>query len=207
MDLEKLKYEWKNNETFRKTIKDEMICEILANQNKGALNTIKRYEKEALTISPIYVLAFELINIPVILKGGLGMIWSLALIPIGALLWYWSYYLCKFLDKIDMANMNVTEVSKYILKYKQYLVRHTIGAVIFMPIYLFGALYFLYASKVEEHVTTQGFMNTIIIILILFSLIIFGIIIWHRYFKHVREIQNNLKELKEFEEEAENSDE
>lgn len=200
MDLEVLKKEWQNNAAFKKEVKDSMIKEMIANRNKGAFERIKKYEKEALRIIPVCVIAFVILSCSILFHGsGFGIFWVLLMIPVGGLLWYWSYWLCGFLDKIDMSRMNVTEVSRYILKYKTYLIRHTIGATILMPVYM-GVWLYNYIS-----VADPGFLETsrkeFFVLYLLVLVILLLVILWFRFFKHIRDIQNNLKELEQFESE------
>lgn len=200
MDLEALKNEWKNNKAFQKEVKEDMIKEMLAYKNRGAFERIKAYEKQALKIVPICSIAFVFLSSSILVHGDwFGRIWVLMMLPIGALLWYWSYWLCGFLDKIDMSRMQVTEVSHYILKYKTYLVRHTIGAVILMPMYLGGWLYF-YISAMDPRLGEQ-FSTGFYIVYLLIALVLLVVILWFRFFRHVKDIERNLRELEEFERE------
>ncbi|GEM_PF-5797242 len=200
MDLEVLKREWQNNEAFKKEVKDSMIKEMIANQNKGAFERIKGYEKQALRIIPICIVSFIVINLSILVHGsGFGIFWVLLMVPIGALLWYWSYWLCGFLDKIDMSRLSVTEASRYILKYKTYLVRHTIGAAILMPAYM-GVWLYCYVSVMNQDFV-EALPKEFYIGYLLILVIIFLVIIWFRFFRHIRDIQNNLKELEHFESE------
>jgi len=197
MDLEVLKKEWQENESFKKEVEDNIIKNMIVNRNKGAFERIKRYEKQALRIIPVCIIAFIMLSMRIILHGGgFGIFWVLLMIPAGALLWYWSYYLCNFLDKIDMAGMSVTEVTEKILKYKTYLIRHTVAAAILMPAYM-GVWLYQYVSS-----SHPGFAETITgefyVYYLAAMLICFFAVIWFRYFKHIRNIQNNLKELEEF---------
>ncbi|MDF9831580.1 hypothetical protein [Parabacteroides sp. PF5-6] len=201
MDLDVLKKEWQKNEAFQKEVKESMIKEMISNKNKGAFERIKKYEKEALRIVPICSVAFVFLSASIMVHGSmLARIWVLAMLPIGALLWYWSYWLCGFLNKIDMSRMKVTEVSRYILKYKTYLVRHTVGAAILMPIYLGGWLYF-YISVMDPRMA-ETYTKEFYIIYLLVALVLLFVILWFRFFRHVRDIQQNLKELEQFEQEG-----
>jgi len=198
MDLEVLKKEWQNNEAFKREVNDSMIKEMIANRNKGAFERIKNYERQALRLVPICTLAFVLMNMAVFLHGStMGIVWVLLMIPIGAALWYWSYWLCQFLNKIDMSRMSVTEISRYILKYKTYLVRHTVGATVLMPLYMAVWLYYYWMAVDPEFLET---MQTSYFILYLLALVILLLVIlWFRFFRHIRDIQKNLKELEQFE--------
>ncbi|MDL2255243.1 hypothetical protein LJC38_01495 [Parabacteroides sp. OttesenSCG-928-K15] len=177
-----------------------MIKEMIANRSKGAFERIKGYEKQALRIIPICIIAFVLMNMSVLIHGSnFGRVWVLLMVPVGAALWYWSYWLCGFLDKIDMSRMKVTEVLRYILKYKTYLVRHTVGAVLLLPVYM-GVWLYCYASAQHDEfleILTPEFVAIYLLILVVLCLVI----LWFRFFRHVQDIQRNLKELEEFEEE------
>lgn len=205
MDLDKLKQEWQKD-VFVKDVKDSMIKEMIANENKSAFARIKKKEKEALYVIPICVVSFVLLSTTIVADGGFGMFWVLLFIPIGALLWYWSYYLCGFLNKIDMSRMSVTEVTGYILKYKTYLVRHTIGATIFLPVYMGVWLYcYMFSSHMQETTNVSDFSDNFTVGFFIFYLlgvlILFFVIIWFRFFKDIRNIQDNLKRLEEFQKE------
>ncbi|NDW13887.1 hypothetical protein D0T50_13480 [Bacteroides sp. 214] len=198
MDLEQLKQIWKENDSFQTEVNNSVIKEMLANRNKGAFERIKKYEKQALTIIPICAVSFVLCSMSVLLHGSMfGRFWVLMFIPIAAALWYWSFFLCRFLDKIDMGNMSVTEISRYIIRYKTYLVRHTIAATILMPIYMGIWLYNFVASANHEFQEVFSIEFAIGYLLILVVLVI--VILWFRFFKHIRGIQRNLKELEQFE--------
>lgn len=199
MDLEHLKEEWQKSEITNKEVEAEMIRKILANRNKGALESIKKNEKRALIIIPICAITFTLCSMQSLQAGGFRMFWSLLFLPIAALLWYWSYYLCSFLDKIDLNRMSVTEVSRYINTYRIYLVRHTLGSVIFIPVYL-GIWLYNHLTLVSDNLSDR-FISNFIIIELACALVLFFVLIWHFYFKHIRKIRESLKELKEFEEE------
>lgn len=196
MDLERLKQEWQNNEPFRRMVNESVIHDIIANKNKGALNTIRKNERQALRIIPVCVVLFLLFSAKFFIVGGFGLFWALLFVPIGAGLWYWSYYLCQYLDRIDMGRMSVIEASQYILKYKQYLVRHTIGSIILLPVYL-GVWNYYYFLTLSEPPTPEQ-MRILLVAYVLVGLIAFAIGIWLRFFKHIREIQRNLKELNDF---------
>ncbi len=170
---------------------------MLANKNKGALNRIKQNEKVGYRMLPLLVFAMILMSSSIVLRGGFGMIWILMLIPIGAFLWHWGNYLCRFLDKIDMSRMSVTEVSKYILKYKIYLIRHTIIAAVFLPVYLGVWAYHFYIVQ-HPDVLPGTDLKIALALYLLSALVLFFIIIWFRFFRHIRTIQKNLKELEEF---------
>ena len=199
MELEDLKREWQKNDSFKQIVKNSMIMEMLANKSSSALECIKKKERDALKVIPFAIASVVLVSARMIIHGGFGSFWVLLLIPIGALLWYWSYYLCKFLDQINMSTMTVTEVSRHILKYKTYLVRHTIGAAILLPIYL-GVWAFQF-YKVNHPDGIFDIHSSWIIAYSAIALIAFLIAIWHRFFKPIRTIQNNLKELEDFEKE------
>jgi hypothetical protein len=197
MDLDVLKREWQNNKAFQKEVEDSMIKKMIANRSKGAFERIKKYEKQALRIVPICALAFVLMNFPLLFHGtGFSAFWVLLMIPIGGLLWYWSYWLCGFLDKIDMSRMSVTEISRYMLKYKTYLVRHTVGAVILMPVYMGVWLYCYWSTVNPAFMETFWIEYCVIYLLALEALVL--VILWFRFFRHVRNIQKNLDELARF---------
>lgn len=200
MDLEMLKKEWQNNAAFKKEVKDSMVKEMIANRNKGAFERIKNYEKQALRIIPVCVIAFVLMNFSIFLHGNtFGIVWVLLMLPIGALLWYWSYWLCGFLDKIDMSRMNVTEATRYILKYRTYLIRHTVGAVLLTPAYM-GVWHYCYASANSSHFS-ELLTKEYYIVYLLILVVLLLVILWFRFFKHIRSIRDNLKELEQFEQE------
>lgn len=196
MDLDKLKQEWQHNDAFQKIVEESVIQKMLANQNKGALNRIKKNEREALKVIPICTVLFVVTSSRLLVEGGFGMFWVLSFIPIGALLWYWSKYLCGFLDKIDMGTMSVPEVTKYILQYKKYVVYHTIGASIFLPVYL-GVWFYCFYSSAREPLSGDN-MGIALTLYVLAALVLFFVIIWFRFFRHIRNLQNNLKELNDF---------
>lgn len=197
MDLDTLKREWQTNESFKKEVKDSMIKEMIANRNKGAFERIKRYEREALRVLPITSIAFVFVSASILMHGDIfGICWVLAMLPIGAGLWYWSYWLCGFLDKIDMSRMTVTEVSRSILKYRTYLIRHTILAGILMPTYLGVWVYCFFKAN---HGLDGVYSVEFLVVYLSLALVFFFVIIWFRYFRHIRDIQRNLRELEEFE--------
>lgn len=195
MDLEQLKQEWQKNEAFQKEVRESVIKEMISRRSQGAFNQIKQNEKAALKIIPVSVVSFLLCSTKLLLEGGWGMLWVLLMIPIGVLLWYWSRWLCRFLDKIDMNRMSVSEVSGYINQYRVYLIRHTVFAVLLMPLYLGIWVRYYFASFHNGAcvVTTE-----MLILYLASCLVLFSIIIWFRFFRHIGEIRRNLKELKEF---------
>ncbi|MDL2212440.1 hypothetical protein LJC72_12900 [Bacteroides sp. OttesenSCG-928-D19] len=202
MDLDKMKKEWKS-EVFTQDVKDGVIKEMIANENKSAFARIKKKEKEALYIIPVCMVLFFCLSMPIIMHGGAGIFWVMLLIPITAGLWYWSYYLCGFLNRIDMARMSVTEVTGHILKYRTYLIRHTVVAAIFLPIYMSGWLYFYLSTshaREETGITdfSQGSVIAFVAIYIGLLLLLFFAIIYFRFFKDVGNIRENLKRLEEF---------
>lgn len=200
MDLDVLKKEWKNNVAFQKEIEESMIKRMLANSNKGAFERIKQNEKQALRIIPIMAIAFICMNFSILLKGSpMGIFVVLLMIPICAGLWYWSYWLCGFLNKIDMSRMPVTEISRLILKYRTYLIRHTVIASILMPLYL--GIWSYYYSSANNLWDELSLSTGDLIVYLLSVLTLFFVIIWFRFFRHVGTIRKNLRELEEFEKE------
>jgi len=200
MEMDFIKKQWQDNNTFNQPIEEDTLKKMIANKNKGALNILKKNEKQGVVMMPFFVIFFLLLSIRILLHGNLtGQLWVLFIIPIGIFMWFWGRYVYRFLDKIDMSRMTVTEVSKSMFIYKTYLVRHTITAAILMPIYLAGWFYFYMGSMHEVEIEMDTFMCGIFIFMIVFSLVMFFIVIWNRFFKYTKEIQKNLKEIADFE--------
>lgn len=205
MDLEELKREWQRD-VSETEIEERVIRKMISKENRSVLDRIKKREEQALRIIPISTMFFVFVSLKMIFAGGFAMFWVLLFIPLGALLWYWNYYLCGFLNKIDMARMSVAEVTKRVLKYKTYLIRHTVVSVVFLPLYM-GVWLYQYFATMQLHEgmdglnLSDGFDVSFIAGYLIFILAMFFVIIWFRYFKEIGKLQENLKMIEDFQRE------
>lgn len=203
MDLDNLKKTWQETEV-KPTIDECKIQKMLDNKGQSAFEKLIKYDK-----------IFLWLLIPCIFGGIFfyymhpipGIIYSIVLIY-GFL---WQSYKLKFMKKADLSEMTILEASKCITKYKKLLLYEIIiGAVavvvFFVPYVYFGIPGMI--NRMSGRDTEQvhaifdiSHMAIMFVIMIVSVTVISFFLYKYMYFNNIKQVQNSINEIEEFEKE------
>lgn len=177
---------------------EEKIQHIINNQGHSAYNSLLNYEKLGI------FLAIILLPLSLLFDDTALVILYLTSVPFMLI---WQIYKYKFLKKIDLAAMNILNVSKKITMYKKYLsIEFFIGmiwGIVFCLLFVFRTLIVNFAKK--NHINTdQVETSTIILWLLsafLFLAVIGGLAYKFLYIRNIKRLQDSISEIQEFEQE------
>lgn len=199
MDLDQIKNIWQEVDSLKehKRITDERIKKMLKNEGKSALDKLIRIAK-FYTIAMIPCgLIICLCSYKFFEAGGLYIICPLAFLLLTLLMEPLEIYLYRLLKGIDYSTMSVKEVSTRILKYKQIIQKAEFYGLIVFIVYM-AIWYFLYYKLWFGDQIMWSFIIFMSVIYIS-GIIAIPLLYKKLYYKNINKINENLKELEEFE--------
>ncbi len=185
MDLDKIKKDWQET-VVQTSINEDQIERMIDNKGQSAYSKLLRYEK--IGIAVIFICMF-LIGVFRYTELRVYYLVSCLLILV------WEVYKLKFLQKMDVFNMNIIEVSERYLRFRKYVLYEAI-IMVFWFLGFFGLFGFL------EYLNVEDFMEyKIYFFITVFSIALFVCLFlsWRLYWRHVRTLGNSIKELEELE--------
>jgi hypothetical protein len=203
MDLDNLKKTWQETEV-RPAIDECKIRKMLDNRGKSAFEKLIRYDKIFLwllipcAVANIFFYYMHLI---------VGIILSILLVY-G---FCWQVYKLGFMKKVNLSEMGILEVSKCITKYRKLLLYEIIigavGVVSFFVPYIYlgipGVLNKMSGRDSEQVYAAFDIyhMAIMFVIMIILVAVISFFLYKYMYFNNVKQVQNSIKEIEEFEKE------
>ncbi|MDR2586050.1 MAG: hypothetical protein LBC84_07535 [Prevotellaceae bacterium] len=204
MEPEEIKKMWQENVLIeeKQQISDLKINEMLKNQGKSALaKLIKTANFYRFAIIPLGLL-FCLLSHLFFVAGGYYPVYPLLFLLICILLEPLEIYLYRLLKGIDFSTMPVKEVSERILKYHHILRKCEMYGIVIGVIYL-SIWYYLYYK-----LTFGSEIVWVIIIFMIVMCMAVGFFVPSAYkklyYRHINQINESLRELKEFDESNDN---
>ena len=197
MELDNLKESWKEA-NIKPIMDEEKIQHIINNQGHSAYNSLLNYEKLGI------FLAIILLPLSLLFDDTALVILYLTSVPFMLI---WQIYKYKFLKKIDLAAMNILNVSKKITMYKKYLsIEFFIGmiwGIVCCLLFVFRTLIVNFAKK--NHINTDQVETSNIILWLLsaflFLAVIGGLAYKFLYIRNIKRLQDSISEIQEFEQE------
>jgi hypothetical protein len=203
MDLDNLKKTWQATEV-RPTIDECKIQKMLDNRGQSAFEKLIKYDR-----------IFLWLLIPCIFAGVLfyyihpvpGIIYCIVLIN-G---FCWQTYKLRFMKKVNLSEMGILEVSRCITKYRKLLLYEiiigSVGIVVFFVPYIYfgipGMLSKISGRNSEQVQATFDIchMAVMLIITIVSAAVLSFFLYKYMYFDNIKQVQNSIKEIEEFEKE------
>jgi len=203
MDLDNLKKTWQETQV-KPTIDECKIQKMLDNRGQSAFERLIRYDKIFLwlLIPCVFasILFYYMHPIP-------GIIYSIVLVY-G---FCWQIYKLRFMKKVDLSEMGILEVSKCITKYKKLLLYEIIigavGIVFFFVPYVYfglpGMISKMSGKNTEQIQTTFDIYHmTIMLVIMIVSVVVISFFLYkYMYFNNIKQVQNSIREIEEFEKE------
>jgi hypothetical protein len=200
MEPDEIKKMWQEVDLIKEKqqISDNKIKEMLKNQGKSALaKLIKAANFHRIAVIPLGLI-FCLLSYNFFEKGGFYIVYPLAFLLLCILLEPLEIYLYRLLKGIDFSTMSVKEVSVRILKYHHIMRKCEMYGVIIGVVYL-SIWYYLYYRLIYGSEIVWG-----IIIMMIGMCVAVGcfvpVLYKKLYYRRIHQINESLKELKEFEE-------
>jgi hypothetical protein len=200
MELDEIKKIWSEMESLKekRQVSDDRIKELLKSKGKTALSKlIKTARFYTIAIIPLGLLLC-LLSYKFFEAGGYYMICPLAFLLISILLQPLEVYLYRLLKKIDFSSMSVKEVSERILRYQDIIQKSQLYGTIVFFVFL-GIWYFLYYKLMFGSEIIWWFIIYIAAIYLAGGLIGIPYLYKKLYYNNINQINESLKELKEFE--------
>ena len=203
MELDEIKNLWeKVNKLSEKTsITKEKILKMLQSSYKGSMKSLLNFELLGTIIT--LPCAFLLIVVYQLFykASTLGMIAIYALSFAFVIGFFWQLYKYNYLKKIDIAKMNILQISEKMLKYRKYIVYEAIIAVAIFIVILIPLMYSVYTTNFgkEIYMPLISYYAIIFILGILLMLYLYK----KMYFNNIKKIQESLAEIEDFQTEEE----
>ena len=203
MELDEIKNLWeKVNKLSEKTsITKEKILKMLQSSYKGAMKSLLNFE--LLGVIMMLPCAFLLIVVYKLFykESTLGMIAIYAFSIAFVIGFFWQLYKYNYLKKIDIAKMNILQISEKMLKYRKYIVYEAIIAVAIFIVILIPLMYSVYTTNFgkEIYMPLISYYAIIFILGILLMLYLYK----KMYFNNIKKIQESLAEIEDFQTEEE----
>jgi F0F1-type ATP synthase assembly protein I len=198
MELDEIKKTWNEMETLKanQLFSENRIREMMKSRSNDALAKLMKISKFYMFAAIPLGLTFCLFSDRFFKAGGYYIIYPLIFMLFCILLIPFEMYLYRILKGIDFAKMTVREVSERILKYQNAVRKfQTYGTVV--AIMYLGIWYFLFHKLFFG---SEPVWEFIIFMLAMLLAIAVGIpFLYNRiYYKKIRQIQESLQELKDF---------
>ena len=185
MDLDNIKKDWQQADSSV-SIGEDKIKMMLNNKGKSAFANLLKYEKlffRLLIICFAISILFWFINIP----------FAIAYLLLLTLSFLWQKYKIKFLERINLFEMDILEVSQLTNKYKIFIntavIIEGILAIPLCGLYCYGSFY-----QRSENLFWITFLS------MSFVVIISCILIYKfMFYNNVKYLEQSIKEAKEFE--------
>lgn len=196
MDLDKIKTEWKQLDDTS-YINEDKIKKMVANKGKSALSKLIRLELIGLIVAILCIGVPVLHNYVFTEKIGYTpflkcFYWTFCVIAFG-----WQFYKLNFLRKINLDKSDILTCSKQILRYRRFLTRELLGGIIivivFMAMFGLNAILIVPAGMKVYFAVYIGFITLVGLLALL----------WFykaTYKKYIKNIEQSLDEIKDFEE-------
>lgn len=186
MDLDSIKKEWKEN-NVQSTIDEEKIEIMINNSGQSAFQKILKYEKISTVALIVCFLLVKFIFRYELLQWVYGISAVVILV--------WQTYKLLYLRKIDMLHMSITEISRFYIRYRKFMIYETVISMCWFLAFvgLFGYLEFVnnpdfMAWKIKVFCIVFG--TTFIVCLWL---------VWKLMWKNLKQLGNSIREVKEME--------
>jgi len=199
MELDEIKKIWNEMESLKEKqqISDDRIKELLKSKGKTALSKLIGVAKFGIfAVIPLGLLMC-LLSYKFFETGGYYMIWPLVFLLLCISMLPFDIYLYRLLKGIDYSNMTVTEVSERILKYQNIIRKFEMYGIMFVIVYL-AVWYYLYYKLMFGSEIIWGFIIFMIVMCLIAGAAI-PILYKKIYYNNINQIEESLKELKEFE--------
>ncbi|MDU1889934.1 MAG: hypothetical protein E6767_04525 [Dysgonomonas sp.] len=189
MDLDNIKKTWQETEINPDIGKDK-IQKMIDNDGQSAFNKLLFYEKIAILGLVICIpIGLGLFNkyLPVSIVYILSIIFGIV----------WQIYKYKSLQRINVAEMSITEVAASFYKYRKCILKEFyIGLVWFVAFFaLFG-----YCEFIEDIELLSKHLFILVIGMIIG--LIFVLIVYKKlYWKNIKKLEASIKEIEEFNQE------
>ena len=183
MDLDNIKKTWQQAD-IRPDIDDDKIRKMLSNEGHSAFNSLLRHEKIGivglLLCFPIGYLVFEK-YMPV----------AVCFIISTLLAFAWQLYKYRRLKKVDMAQLNITEISNQIYSYRKIIYKEFIVGLIWFIAFVLFLGYWEFAD--------EGMHPAIYIVVMAIAFI--GVVFTYKklYWNNIKKLEAAIKEVEEFE--------
>lgn len=197
MDLDNIKNAWKNAE-IEPNIDENKIKKMLDNKGKSAYGNLLKYERMFLwLLIPCFFFGVFLCFIHLVP----AIIYS-ALLPVSA---FWQSYKFRYLKRIDLSEMSVLEVSKSITMYKKFLSYERMIGMVWIIVFMFSYTY--YAVPLLTPRSFEGTSDNFLLILCvagsILAIILTLVMYKCFYTNNIKQIQNAIQEIQDFEKDNE----
>lgn len=203
MDLDNIKKTWQETE-IKPTIDERKIQKMLGNKGQSAFERLIKYDKLFLRLLiPCFfagMLFFYMHYIP-------GTIYFIMMVYS----FFLQRYKLKFMGAINLSEMGILEVSKAITKYKKILLYEIMIGAVCIPVFsisylFFGMPNFLIKLFGRDPEVVHSFHDTshliiMLAIMIIGSVILSFILYKYLYFNNIKQIQDSIREIEDFEKE------
>lgn len=195
MDLDNIKKAWNEDKIIPPISKDKIYC-IINKRAKTALEKLLIFEilGSILLLPLLFVPYFHSIVFPTMPYPVFTKYLFITLCVIGV---FWQIYKFKLLKKIDVSHTSIISCSKYISKYKLYIKKEMILAVLFLLIFIFSFGY----SYIEILPSDQDKLDFTLFNILVFVVACVILLIYYKvfYYKRIKHIEASLEEAREME--------
>jgi len=200
MDLDEIKKVWQENAVLKEklSMSDNKIKDMLKAEGKTAIDKLLRTAKLYIIASIPLGLLFCACSYSFFEAG-----WPYIIVP----LFFFALctfvilpseiYLYRLLKSIDFSVMSLKEVSSKILKYQQIIQRWERGGILGFIVFITIWMFLFYKLTFGDEIV-WGFI-IYLIVLILLGVAAIPFLYKKLYYKNISKVQENIKELEEFE--------
>ena len=201
IELDNIKALWQKTNDSASFLNTDEIKAMLRNEGKGALDKLIKWERVCFWLVPVGILVFwGTLYMQSLLEHGFtkGLLWLGIIFSLYAIYSFVScYYKYKFLKKIDMVNTDIITVSRFITKYKKFVILEYIAGFCWAVPFLFAMVLTIIGTKADIMLYVGLGVYSLVLLVIAFY------IVKRYYFKHITTIQQSIKEIREFEQDEE----
>jgi len=183
MDLDNIKKTWQQTD-IRPDIGDDKIRKMLSNEGHSAFNSLLKYEKIGMWL----MVGCLLLAYPLFFKYLPIYIYYVLSVVAG---FFWQIYKIRKLKKLDIAQMNITEISNRIYSYRKIIHKEFIVGLIWFVIFAAFLVYWESADK--------GIHPVIYVVAMGIGLVCVIFIYKKLYWNNIKKLEAAIKEVEEFE--------
>jgi len=194
MDLDKIKEVWKDTD-IKSSLSEDKICKMLGNKGKSALSRLIMYETISLCVLPFLTFLPFVYNH--FFKSTSYPLFSICLfVGFCVVAFFWEIFKLRLLKKIDPNNMDILLGSKYMTRYRKYVHYELIVGLCWLIVFTVT-----YSLTFTHHFSDTSLIFFILYIAFLLVVAILLIVFIYRwaYSKNIRNIEQSIKEIEEFE--------